>query len=149
MTFMKERGLIYENGKIEVSEQSILEMHELGIPHMHAAVILLRQNIRTRSLEVLSQLRANDKKQFPGHWCFSAGGHCIEADLNEAAPEMADLAAVERELKEEIGLIIDHRTIADGRLVSIGDTKGKPTYAIYDKAVRLQNSLHVSENRNG
>lgn len=149
MTLIKERGLVQNNGKIEVSEYSIAEMHELGIQHMHAAVILLRQNIRTRSLDVLSQLRATDKKQFPGHWCFSAGGHCIEADLNHKDSGIADLAAVERELKEEIGLVIDHKTIGNDRLIPIGDPHGKPTYAIYDRVIRLQNGLVVSENRNG
>lgn len=144
MTLLREFGLVVENGSVRPAEKTIDEMHMEEIPHLHAAVLILRRNTRTGVILALSQRRSVDKKQFPGHWCFSVSGHCIDQDLLESSPELADLKAMERESREEIGMKIDHRQLANTESIQILDSRGNVCETEKIVLPRLKNSLNVT-----
>ncbi|MGB4759369.1 MAG: NUDIX domain-containing protein [Candidatus Saccharimonadales bacterium] len=78
----------------EVLPKSVVHDREL----LHASVFIWIYNMKG---EVLLQLRAQDKKSFPGVWDVSVAGHMSAGDT--------PLQTAVREIKEEIGIDI-HET---------------------------------------
>lgn len=102
---LDSKALVVSERGIEIAKSSIEAIHQTGIKHLHACILLYRENIN-QALEVLLQRRASTKTQYPGHWCFSAGGHCTEEDLFKSNT-YPDLAAIVRETAEEIGVTME------------------------------------------
>lgn len=69
------------------------DIHERGLFHKAANIWILNSNN-----ELLIQKRSSNKKQFPGFWSCSVGGHVVKG-------ESFKQAAI-RETKEELGLEI-------------------------------------------
>lgn len=73
-----------------------------GALHASSHVWIVREGVD--GLEVLLQLRAQDKATWPGYWDISAAGH---VDFGESAFE-----AAKRETREEIGVEIDDNALS-------------------------------------
>jgi len=140
-SYHDHKGLILKENKIVISEHSVEEMHELGEQHLHAALMLCRENIHTGVQEVLAQKRQIDKKQYPDYWCFTAGGHCMESDFDPENPWSADINAISRESLEEIGLGINFS--ANERSYVLNDSTGQEFKVNILNLWRFQNSLHI------
>jgi len=67
------------------------EAHENGLWHRAGLIFV----VNSKS-QVLMQKRSNNKKQWPGRWDGTAGGHADAGELG--------LFAIIRELKEEVGI---------------------------------------------
>jgi isopentenyldiphosphate isomerase len=139
---MSKRGLVVAaNGKIEPGS-NIDVMHQLGIPHIHACLLLTRTNMRTKVMEALLQKRSSRKQQYPGYWCFSAAGHCDFRDYIHSLrnDNSADLEGIQREAKEELGINIVQLENPD-ILPYIIDSSGKDIDVSDRLFYRLKNGL--------
>lgn len=89
------------NDKGELTGQKIArdEAHKTGA--WHKAVVLFLLN---KKKQVLLQKRSMEKKNWPGRWDVTSGGH---VDSGETGVE----AAI-RELREELGINIDSKEVA-------------------------------------
>jgi len=144
----ESKGLVYEEGNIQVSNEPIEQLHQQEIPHMHGGIVLLRQTNKNRISEALVQRRASNKKQFPNHHCLSAGGHCMEEDF-EKDSNFADLATIVRETQEEIGIILNLKELkaylgnSGKSQVKLQDQFQYSTYAYVAGVHRFDTSLEV------
>jgi isopentenyldiphosphate isomerase len=142
---MKKRGLVVGNdGNIEPGP-SIDIMHQLGIPHLHSCLLLTRTNYRNKALEVLLQKRASTKSQYPGHFCFSAAGHCNYMDYVRTR-KTADIHGISREAEEELGIKLANIESATERPYII-DSSGKEIDLLDMSIHRLQDLPPSNKNK--
>lgn len=121
-----KRGLILNrSNQIEPGILGLADMHNSGISHVHSCLLLTRTGIKAGVDEVLLQQRGMDKAQYPGHWCFSAAGHCNENDFIRALElgNEADLEGLARETQEELGIKIDLGG-NNGKWPTVSDAEG-------------------------
>lgn len=95
-----------EYGKYTGDTKTKQEIHEQGLWHMAAHVWIYNSKG-----EILLQLRAKDKDSYPGLWDISVAGH---TDSGEKPIESAV-----REMREEIGLIVDQNQLYPGGIIKI------------------------------
>ncbi len=93
-----EIDILNEEGKKTGKTANIIEIHDKDFWHAVAHIW-----IYNKEGQVLLQLRAKNKKSYPGLWDISAAGH---VDAGETVIEAAT-----RETKEEIGLDIDRKKL--------------------------------------